>query len=159
RCREVLESLEKERASFGVRDRGAWIVTDRRDVGLDLRKVRIDRPVERQVVRDAPADIAADLRPLPRVVPSTVGRLRAVAARDHFRDDVDDDPATQVPEADQPPRLAEEGRTGATGRHPAVFLTRVLYLPDDVNSPVLHVFRLVAQALERNANLDLIPVV
>src|SRR6185295_16225258 len=102
RCREVLESLEKERTSFGVRDRGAWIVTDRRDIGLDLREVRIDGPVERQVVRDAPADVAADLRPLTRVAPSAVSRLRAIASRDHLGDDVHDEPATQIPEADQP---------------------------------------------------------
>ena len=52
---EQLEAVEKKRTFFRVEQGEPFVERDLADVGLDLREVRIDRCVERQVLTHAPA--------------------------------------------------------------------------------------------------------
>ena len=60
---EQLGAVEEERPLLGKEQRAARIERELAGVGLDLREVRVDRAVQRQVRRHAPADVAAELRP------------------------------------------------------------------------------------------------
>ena len=58
---EQLGAVEKERALLRKEQRAARIEGELTSVGLDLREIRIDGAVQRQVRRDPPADVAAEL--------------------------------------------------------------------------------------------------
>ena len=61
RARVVVLALEEERPRLGVEQRERRVLLELREVGLDLREVGIQREVERQVRRDAPAHTEARL--------------------------------------------------------------------------------------------------
>jgi hypothetical protein len=65
----------------------------------------------------------------------------------------------QPGEAGEVAGLREEGAGGAPRRRPAVLVPGALHAADDGEPPALRVGALVAQALERNAQLDLEAVV
>src|SRR5205814_6915584 len=65
--------------------------------------------------------------------------------------------APEIVKAHERSCLAEKRRGGATRGHPGVLMAAALDLSDDVQPPVLLRCRLVAQALERNANFNLVP--
>src|SRR5206468_407264 len=58
-------------------------------------------------------------------------------------------------ESDERPRLSDEGRRGLTRGRPCFLITGVLDIALDLQSPILHVARGVAQRLEGDAYLHL----
>ena len=69
---------------------------------------------------------------------------------------VHDQTAPQPGEPAQAARLDQVARAGAHGGRPVVLVPGVLGDPDDLEAPVLRVGALIADALERDADLDLI---
>ena len=61
RRQERLVPGHEEWPGLGKEHRGSWIVGDLLYVGFDLREIRVHRAVERQVVGDPPAQVAAEL--------------------------------------------------------------------------------------------------
>ena len=53
--------------------------------------------------------------------------------------------------------LRKEGRARSIRRRPRQLVTGVLHLAHDLDPPALYVGRLVAQRLEGNTDLDLVP--
>ena len=125
------------------------------DVGLDLREVRVDGAVERQSGREAPRHVEADLR-CGVVRPGAGAVRRAVQPAGRDRVQLEQQAAVQVGESFEAPRLGEERRVGAHRRSPRVLVARVLDLADHVDPPALRVGGLIADALERQADLDLV---
>ena len=69
---------------------------------------------------------------------------------------IEDQPAAQIGQALEPARLGEERRRIALGRRPTVFDALLRGHARDVDAPVLLRLRLIAQALERDAHLDVV---
>ena len=59
---ELFGAVEKERPLLGIADRLPRVETELRHVALDLGEIRVRRGVQRQVRRDAVAQVTADLR-------------------------------------------------------------------------------------------------
>jgi hypothetical protein len=151
---ELLEAVEEERPLLRVEESEALIEQDLPDVGLDLREVRLPGAVEAEVLRDPPACVEAQLRDAvvrpPRGVAAAVEPLRAE------RRQLQHQPAVQVVEALERAGLAEERRAGADHGSPRVLEAGVLDPAQDVDAPGLLPALLVAQALERDPDLDFI---
>ena len=124
-------------------------------VGLHLGEVRAQRPVEREVVGDAPLHVGAELRVL-RVAREAVGGRRPLPVIGHDRVEVEHQPAVQPGQPKQVSRLPEERGGRALRRRPRVFEAAALHLAQHVDSPRLRSARLVLEALEGNAHLDLV---
>ena len=155
---EQLGAVEKERTLLREEQRAARIERELAGVGLDLREVRVDRAVQRQVRRHAPAHVAAELRPAGVVAPAVAGR-RAVGVRRRDRIEIEHQAAAQVGEAVERARLREERALGAQRRRPAVLVAAALHAAQDVERPRLHAVGGEAQRLERDRDLDLVAVV
>src|SRR5207253_8377790 len=122
----------------------------------DLRKVRLDRAVEGEVIRDAPADVAAHLR-VSHVVPIAPGESGSTARfPGRLWVQVHHETALHAAQADQGARLPDERRARAARREPRILDARVLDLAHDVQPPVLRLARLIPETLERNAHLDFV---
>ena len=160
---EDLRPLEEERPQLGIEQREPLVDLDLRKVGLDLREVRVEREVGRQVRREAVLDVQAGLRVRagadepPRGV---VDRLEAdggerrqelqVAARRQVRHPLE-----------HAHLLHEAADVARHGRPDGVLLVLALDLPHDLEPPaVLDPRRLlrVAEALERNGHLGRVAV-
>jgi len=121
-------------------------------VGLDLREVGVDGGVQPQILRDAPAQVPADFG---CGAVQIVGRARlSDDLGGEFRVEVHHQTALQTGESHEPPRLDQEARAGAHRRRPGVFVPGMLGDAHHLERPTLWVGALVAQALERNPDLD-----
>ena len=150
-----LAALEEERPFLGKEERLARIERELAGVRFDLGKVGLDRAVQVEIVGDAPAHVPADLR-IPHVVAvAGCGRCSGGFAG-RFGIDVHDQTAMHPRQTDQIPRLSDERRVGTVRREPRILEPRMLHLAHDVEAPVLRLLRLVAETLERNADLDFV---
>ena len=155
RRRKLLDAVEEERALLREEQRLPRIETELAGVGLDLREVGIHRAVHGQVRRDPPAQVHAELGPR-RVVAPSGGVALAVEFRGGNRIEIEHEPASQIGEVLEASRLREKRRRVTPGRRPAVFDALLRGDAGDVDAPVLLRLRLIAQALERDAHLDLV---
>ena len=155
---EVLHPLEKEGALFREEQGDSRVEGNLTGVRLDLREVRVGRAAERQVVRDAPAHRRAELR-VPRLVAPPWGGRRAVHPFCGLGSDIEHEATPQAREPGEGPGLGQERGAPPAGRRPRVQVARVLHLPEDAETPDLLVSGLVANALERDADLHLVAVV
>ncbi len=64
---ELLYPVQEERPPLGIVQRLPRIVRQLIDVGFNLREIRLGRSVEREIVRDAPTQIRADVRMIQRI--------------------------------------------------------------------------------------------
>jgi hypothetical protein len=158
--REVLVPLEEERPLFGERDRLSRIENHLADVGLHLREIRIHRGVEREIRRDTPRDVAAELRILPAIAPRGDGgaRRRARGALRHHGIHVEHESSLQIGQPVDRSALREKRRRTALGCRPRLLVPRVLHATNDVHAPALRWRLLIADALEGDADLDFVAV-
>ncbi|MBK8003768.1 MAG: hypothetical protein IPK12_07410 [Gemmatimonadetes bacterium] len=152
---EELEPVEEEGPLLREEDRVARVELDLGDVGLDLGEVGVGRGVEGEVVGEAEAHGAAQLRAGAIVVPAT-GLVAAVEAAHHLGRHVERQPALHPRQPGEPARLRQERGAGPLRGDPRVLEAGMLHQAEDVELPGLLVGRLVAQALERDADLDLV---
>jgi hypothetical protein len=153
---ELLDALEEEGPLLREKERAPRIGNDLARVRLDLGEVGIDGSIEREVRRDAPAHVAAEFRLL-IVLPLGIDR-RAGRATSHHRVYIHHQSAPHPGESLQRSRLREKARGGALGRYPRVLMPGRLHPSQHVQSPVLRFSRLISQGLERDADLDLVPL-
>ena len=154
--RELLDAVEEERPLVGEEQRLARIELELPGVGLDLREVGVDRPVHRQGLGHAPAHVEAEVGPRAVVVPAIAdGVPRAVDPRGRHRVEIEHQAAAQVVQPVERAGLRQKRRALPPGRRPAVLDALAGADPGDVQPPGLLGARLVAQALERDAELDL----
>src|SRR5204863_7455695 len=123
-----LAAFQEERPLLRKEQRLTRIERELARVRLDLRKVRLDRAVEGEVIRDAPADVAAHLR-VSHVVPIAPGESGSTARfPGGLRVQVHHETAMHPTQANQVARLPDERRAGAARREPGVFEAGVLDL-------------------------------
>ena len=155
---EQLCAVEEERALLRKEQCGARIVGELRRIGFDLREIGIHRSVQREVRRDAPPHVAAELRPVRVIRPAIAGR-QAVGLRRDDRVEIEDEAAAEIGQPVERARLREEGALRAQRGRPAVFLSAALHAPRDVEAPRLHACGGKTGGLERDRDLDLVAVV
>ena len=153
---ELLITLKEEGSLLREEERGAGIGDHLLDVRLDLREVGIRGAVEGEVVSDAPADVPPEFRVGSVVRPPTRGNGTTVHLRSRLRVDVQDDAAGEARQPLEPARLTEERRIRLSNGRPGILEAGMLDLAVHVDPPGLHVHALIAQALERDSDLDLI---
>jgi hypothetical protein len=155
---ELLDPFQKERSLLGEEDRFAWIVAELGFVGFDLREIRLEGAVHRHVRRNAPSQVAAELRALRSVLPrASFGG--AINLRRNDGVEVQHEAAMQIGQTFERSRLHQERRARTRRGRPCVVLTGTLHTADDLNAPVLRGLRLITQALERDPNFHFIPVI
>ena len=150
---ELLDPVEEEGALLRVEHRLARVELELPGIGFDLGEVRVDRPVQREVLGDAPADVDAGLRSVDVVLPGLGSLGCAPGAPGDERVEVEHEAAPEAAEVLQPPGLREERGAFPLRGRPAVFATLAGHHADDVQAPVLRGSGLVAQALEGDADL------
>ena len=154
---EELGAVQEERALLRKEERAARVERELGGVRLHLREVGVDRAVQRQVRRETPAHVAAELGAARVVVPPIACR-DTIRVRGHHRIQIEHQAPVQVGQAVDRSRLREERALGAQGRHPAVLLAAALHAAHDVERPRLHAVGGIAQRLERDGDLDLVAV-
>ena len=157
RRRELLLTLQEERATFWEEHGGARVVRELGRVGLDLREVGVRRARQCQIARDPPTRATADFWTGTRV---REFRRPCVWQSDRRRrdrgDDVHRDAATQITQPREMTGLCKKARVGAQGWRPAFFMSGRLHGADDVQLPLLFVTGAITQALERDRDLDFV---
>ena len=153
---EKLESVEEERPLLGIEQREPLVEQHLSHVGFDLGEIRIDRRVQAQVLANAPPHIATQLAFL-LIVTSVAECGRAIRVRGESRCRFENQSALQIVQPVQTSRLREEVCIGAHRGSPGILKPGVLYAPEDVNPPALHLCVLVSKTLERYPHLDFIP--
>ena len=156
-CVEQLDAIEKERPLLGEEDFLSGVEGKLLHVRLDLGEIGIGGTVQREIVGDTPADGAPKLGAPSGVVPA-LDTLGSGAPGGHRGGDVENHPPSEILESDQPAELRQERGAGPLGGSPGVLVSGVLHLADDVDAPVLLRLGLKAEALERNPDLHLVPV-
>ncbi len=154
---ERVQSLEEERSLLRKEERLPRIDHELPGVGLDFREVRVHGAIEREGVGDSPLHSAADLRRRAIVIPPA----RSWPPGDFLRNrwiHISTSPRVSPVSPSSVPDCGEKGSGGTLGRHPGIFGTGVLNLAHNVEIPALLVARLVLEALERDLDLDLVPV-
>src|SRR5207245_4847902 len=151
---ELLQALEKEGPLLGIEEREALVDGHLAHVRLYLGEVGIRGGRDAEVLGDAPAEIAAELRCAGVIVPR--GARGSIDFRGELRGEVEYHAALQRREADEAARLNKETGVGTHRRGPRLLVARVLHHARDLEAPVLWVGALVAQALQGNPHLDLV---
>src|ERR1035437_9267825 len=147
----------EERPLLGIEEGKALVGGDLRGVSLHLREVRLDGAVEDEVAADAPAHVAPEHRLRRIAPPRTVrGRRRAGDRARELRIQLDQLAVRDARDAAQLALLRDEaGRALERGR-PGLLVTRMLHVAVELQSPAVLARIGVAQAAERDADLDLV---
>ena len=156
---ELLQPLEEERTLLREKQCLAWVELQLARIRFHLREIGIPGAGEGQVVADSPAHVATERGAGRRVVPSRWILGGSVRLPGRLGIEIENEPAAQVVQPGQRAGLPQERRGGPPCGRPRVLVPRVLHLPDDVQPPVLCRGALVAQALERDADFDLVSVI
>ena len=157
---EDVHSLEEERTLLGEEEGEALVDRDLARVGLHLAEVRVVGPVEGQVggkpVGRVEAEVAGGI-----VVPEGV-RVGVVCAQALPGDDrvhLEEQAGVEILEVVQRSRLFELVGEVAGERRPRLLVAGALHPAHDVDAPGLRGDVLEADALERDAHLDGVPLV
>ncbi len=155
---EPIRALDEERTLLRIEQREPFVGRDLRRVGFDLREVGPHRAVQHEVAAERPAHVAAELR-RGRVVPR-VHRRRTARRSIHrvrrLRIHLDDLSVSHAGEIGQRARLRDERRRRSLGRRPRLLVAVVLHVAVDLQSPPLRRPQRIAQAAERNPDLDFV---
>ena len=159
RCVELLDPVEEERAPFRVANRLPGIEGELGHVAFYLGEVRVGRCPKGQVRREAIAQVAAELRLAAAVVKwCTSARRGTRQVRRHRRNNVEHMSGVQVGQPLEFARLRQERGGGKLHHGPGLFLAGALHLAEEVDPPRLCLAGLEADALERDPDLDLVPL-
>src|SRR5690606_9915723 len=154
RRREELDPLQEERPLLREEEREPLVDRDLAGVGLDLAEVGVDRRTERDV-REPDAEVHADVG-LERLATELAARGDTLPVRrcGHERLGLEDDASPEVVQPLERPGLGEEARAREPGVGPSVDVSRALDPALDLEAPALRAGPGVAEALERDPDLD-----
>ena len=153
---EQLDPLEEERPLLREEQGEALVHRHLPRVALHLAEVGVHGGVEREAGEAEPeveAGVGIDVFALEAAGGDVA---RAVGGGGDERLRLDGDPALEIVQSADRALLAEEAGVGAADVGPGVGVAGALDHAGDVESPALHVAARVAQALEGDADLDLV---
>ena len=153
---EELEPVQKEGPLLRIEQREALVEQHLPDIGFHLGEVGVEGAVEGEVLPEPPAHVAAQLAVRAIVIPAPAQLADAVDPSGGAGCHLEHQPALQPAQADERAALRQKVGTGPDRRRPGVLVARVLHSTQHVDAPGLLVAVLIAQALERNPDLDLV---
>jgi hypothetical protein len=155
---EDLRSLEKERAELGEKQVEPLVYVDLRSVGLDLRKVRVEREISGEVRRHAVLEVDPALRvgiPGHELAGRGIDRAKLDCRED--RKNLDIAAGGQLRHAFHHTHLGEKAGDGSRHRRPDNAFVLSTDRPRKLESPLVRNLAAtlgIAQALEGDGHLD-----
>ena len=120
RGREVLDSIEKERPFLLKEDRTSGIGGNLTGIRFNLGKVRINGSVQSHVGRDAPLDVAAELRAPSLITPIASCRAASLRRGGDDRIQLQYQAPFEAGQPDEATGLSEERSRGPAHRGPSI---------------------------------------
>src|SRR6267142_869328 len=153
---EQLKPVEEEGALLWIEKRESLVEQHLSHVGFDLGEIRIDGPIEGEILPDSPSYVSSEVGLL-LIVPAVAERRRPIRMRGCCRCRFENEPAFHVVQSIECSRLREKVCIGTNGRRPGVLKSRVLHSTENVQPPTLHSRILIAKTLEGYPHFDFIP--